>query len=47
MSRPEFEYLEKLKSLLRPYRADEMTAYPVRTQVNSGKSDFAGCTDPA
>ncbi len=44
---PEFEGKEKLQSLLRPYPADEMTAYPVSTVVNSPKNENAACVDPA
>ena len=32
--------------LLRPYPADEMTAYPVSTLVNSPANDNPGCTEP-
>ena len=42
---PEFEGKEKLQSLLRPYLADEMTAYPVSTLVNRPKNERAGCVD--
>jgi putative SOS response-associated peptidase YedK len=33
--------------LLRPYPADEMTATPVSTLVNSPKNDVAACIEPA
>lgn len=35
-----------LQTLLRPYPADEMTAYPVSTLVNSPANDNSGCTEP-
>ena len=35
-----------LQTLLRPYPADEMTAYPVSTLVNSPANDTPGCTEP-
>jgi putative SOS response-associated peptidase YedK len=35
-----------LQPLLRPYSADEMTAYPVSTLVNSPANDTPGCTGP-
>lgn len=40
---PEFEDRAKLLSLLRPYPADELTAYPVSTLVNSPKNDDPAC----
>ncbi len=42
---PEFEGKEKLVSLLRPYPADEMTAYPISTLVNSPKNDVPACIE--
>jgi putative SOS response-associated peptidase YedK len=42
---PEFEGKEKLLSLLRPYPADEMTAYPISMLVNSPKIDVAACIE--
>jgi putative SOS response-associated peptidase YedK len=42
---PEFESKEKLLSLLRPYPADEMTAFPISTLVNSPKNDVAACIE--
>jgi putative SOS response-associated peptidase YedK len=42
---PEFEGKEKLLSLLRPYPADEMKAYPISTLVNSPKNDIAACIE--
>jgi putative SOS response-associated peptidase YedK len=41
----EFEGKEKLLSLLRPNPADEMTAYPISTLVNSPKNDVAACIE--
>jgi putative SOS response-associated peptidase YedK len=41
----EFEGKEKLLSLLRPYPADEMTAYPISTLVNSPKNDVPACIE--
>ena len=35
-----------LQTLLRTYPADEMTAYPVSTLVNSPANDNPGCTEP-
>jgi putative SOS response-associated peptidase YedK len=32
-------------SLLRPYPADEMTAYPISTLVNSPKNDGLACIE--
>ena len=42
---PEFEGKEKLLSLLRPYPADEMTAYPISMLVNSPRNDVAACIE--
>ncbi len=42
---PEFEGKEKLLSLLRPYAADEMTAYSISTLVNSPKNDVPACIE--
>jgi putative SOS response-associated peptidase YedK len=42
---PEFESKEKLLSLLRPYPADEMTAHPISTLVNSPKNDVSACIE--
>ena len=44
---PEFEGKEKLLSMLRPYPADEMTAFPIGTLVNSPKNDVAACIEAA
>lgn len=40
------EELELLQSLLRPYRASEMVAYPVGSRVNSPKCDEPDCIRP-
>ena len=42
---PEFEGKEKLLSLLRPYPAEEMTAYPISTLVNSPRNDVPACIE--
>jgi putative SOS response-associated peptidase YedK len=42
---PEFQVKEKLLSLLKPYPADEMTAYPVSTLVNSPKNEKQECVE--
>ena len=34
---------EKLQSLLKPYKVEDMTTWPVSTQVNSPKLDSDGC----
>jgi putative SOS response-associated peptidase YedK len=36
---------EQLQPLLRPYRAEEMIAYPVSVRVNSPRNDDAGCVE--
>jgi putative SOS response-associated peptidase YedK len=38
---------DKLTRLLRPFRPDEMTAYPVSTLVNNVRNDSATCIEPA
>lgn len=43
---PEFEGKEKLQSMLQPYPADEMTAYPVSTLVNSPMNEKSACVEP-
>jgi putative SOS response-associated peptidase YedK len=43
---PEFEDRDKLQSLLRPYPADDMTAFPVSTLVNSPTHETPACIDP-
>ena len=42
---PEFQGKEKLLSLLKPYPADEMTAYPVSTIVNSPRNETPECVE--
>jgi putative SOS response-associated peptidase YedK len=42
---PEFEGKEKLLSLLSPFPADEMTAYPVNTLVNSPRNENPACIE--
>ena len=36
----------RLQALLRPYRAEWMTAYPVSPRVNSPRQDDAACVEP-
>jgi putative SOS response-associated peptidase YedK len=43
---PEFEGKEKLLSMLRPYPADELTAIPVSTIVNSPRNENPACVEP-
>jgi len=40
---PEVRGSKELEGLLRLYRAEEMTAYPVDTLVNSPKNDVPQC----
>jgi len=40
---PGFQDKELLQSLLRPYPADELTAYPVSTAVNNPRSEKPEC----
>jgi putative SOS response-associated peptidase YedK len=42
---PEFQDKAKLLSMLKPYPADEMTAYPVSTLVNSPKNEKKECVE--
>jgi putative SOS response-associated peptidase YedK len=42
---PEFEGKEQLQSLLRPYPADETTAYAVSTLVNNPKNENPACVE--
>lgn len=44
---PEPSEIEPLQSLLQPYRASEMVAYPVGTQVNSPAYNAPDCIHPA
>ncbi len=38
--------LDDLQHLLRPFDADEMTAQPIGTRINSPKNDDAACLEP-
>jgi putative SOS response-associated peptidase YedK len=42
---PEFESKEKLVSLLRPFPADDMSAHPISTLVNSPRNDVPACIE--
>ena len=42
---PEFQDKEHLQSLLRPYPAGEMTAYPISTLVNNPRNENATCIE--
>jgi putative SOS response-associated peptidase YedK len=42
---PEFQGKDKLLSMLRSYSADEMTAYPVSTIVNSPRNEKPECVE--
>jgi putative SOS response-associated peptidase YedK len=44
---PEFDDRDKLQALLRPYPADELEAYPVRTLVNNPRNDRPQCISAA
>ena len=41
------EPLSNLQSLLKPYPADEMAAYPISTYVNNPKNQGPKCFEPA
>jgi putative SOS response-associated peptidase YedK len=43
---PSLQDVECLLPLLRPYPAEEMTAYPVSTRVNNPAHDAPDCIDP-
>ena len=43
---PSIREPEVLQPLLRPFPADEMTAYPVSALVNNPANDTSGCTAP-
>jgi len=43
---PQVQKSELLQALLRPYAAEEMTAYPVGTQVNKPVNDSPECIQP-
>ena len=42
---PEFDDTNKLQKMLRPFPADEMEAYQVRTLVNNLRNDKKECTE--
>jgi putative SOS response-associated peptidase YedK len=42
---PVIEDVEALKGMLRPYPADEMTAFPISTLVNSPRNDQPECIE--
>ena len=42
---PEFHGHKELLAMLRPYPADEMTAYPVSTVVNNPRNEKAACVE--
>ena len=42
---PEMQKTEFLQSLLQPYPSEQMTAYPVSTQVNNPKNDRPECIE--
>lgn len=43
---PENERMDALQRLLRPYPAEEMRAYPVRTLVNGAKNEGSELIEP-
>ena len=43
---PQVQDKEKLLTLLRPYPADELTAHPVSTLVNSPRNENPACIEP-
>ena len=44
---PDFDEREPLTSLLKPYPADAMEAYPVSRRVNKPSNNEPGCIEPA
>ena len=44
---PEFHGQGKLLEILKPYPAEEMTAYPVSTVVNNPRNEMKGCVEAA
>lgn len=44
---PDFDERDPLTTLLKPYPADEMEAYPVSRYVNSPSNDDPACVQPA
>ncbi len=43
---PGLHHVERLQPLLRPYPAEEITAYPVSPRVNNPQRDDSHCTEP-
>jgi putative SOS response-associated peptidase YedK len=43
---PKIQKPELVQPLLRPYRAEEMTAYPVSAWVNSPRNNSPKCVEP-
>ena len=43
---PYFQEVDSLKTILRPYPSEELTAYPVSTLVNSPSHDIPQCLEP-
>jgi putative SOS response-associated peptidase YedK len=43
---PGVQEVERLQPLLRPFPAEEMTAYPVSTVVNNPRNDTPSCIEP-
>lgn len=43
---PAFQHLDTLNSLLRPFPAEHMTAFPVSTLVNNPRHDASQCLEP-
>jgi putative SOS response-associated peptidase YedK len=43
---PKCDDPSKVGELLKPYPAEEMTAFPVSTLVNSPRNDSSACIDP-
>jgi putative SOS response-associated peptidase YedK len=44
---PDFDEREPLTSLLKPFPADAMQAYPVSRRVNKPSNNEPGCIEPA
>jgi putative SOS response-associated peptidase YedK len=42
---PEFQDRKKLEKMLRPYRGDDMEAYPVSTVVNKPRNETEECVE--
>ena len=43
---PSIQEVERLQPLLRPFPAEEMTAYPVSTVVNNPRNETPSCIEP-